>query len=305
MKEHIISLMMSMASGCASGGAPADDWPLHQLTLVEETRLTPPEGVIFQASGLTWDAEGRLLTVDDRQAAVYQIVPSAGTNGASLVVLHSDIAEARRIGTRGDEDERFDAEGIAEDEQGRLYLCEESERNVWRLDPTSGDVERLDIDWSPVRRFFNGLDRNAAFEGIAVEGGRLYLANERSDPVIVVVDLASRKVIDHFVVRPRTLSFFGMHYSGLAAHQGRLFVLLRQHRVVLEVDLQTKRVLAEYDYRAAEDALGYVKDLPVGIMEGLAVDDEFLWLVNDSNLKPRQGTDDTRPTLLKFRRPRP
>ena len=52
----------------------------------------------------------------------------------------------------------------------------------------------------------------------------------------------------------------------------------------------TREVLAEFDYEAVEDALGYRKGLPVGIMEGLAVDHDWIWLVTDNNEWPRRSS---------------
>ena len=305
MKNHILWLMMLFATGCSSARTETTNWPLHQLVLLEETRLTPPKGLVFQASGLTRDRAGRLLTVHDRQSTVYQIVPSADTHEAQLVAFENHFTEFVQAKANKGRSGRFDCEGITLDGKGNIFLCEESERCVLRFDPSTGMVEALEIDWAPVKMFFSKLDNNASFEGIAVSGDRLYLANERSDPVIVVVDLPTRKVVDHFVVHPRTHNLLGMHYSGLAAHDGRLFILLRQNRVILEVNPETKTVVAEYNYRSAEDSLNYTKSLPVGIMEGLAVDDDYFWLVTDNNGKPREGTSDRRPTLLKFRRPSP
>jgi hypothetical protein len=39
-------------------------------------------------------------------------------------------------------------------------------------------VERLNVDWSPVEKYFSS-DRNAAWEGIAIHGSTMYVANER------------------------------------------------------------------------------------------------------------------------------
>jgi hypothetical protein len=70
------------------------------------------------------------------------------------------------------------------------------------------------------------------------------------------------------------------------------------------VNPDTREVLAEFDYEAVEDALGYRKGLPVGIMEGLAVDRDWIWLVTDNNGWPRKSSPkDIRPTLVKCPRP--
>jgi uncharacterized protein YjiK len=198
----------------------------------------------------------------------------------------------------------YDCEGLARDEMGRIYLCEEGNRWVLRCDPKTGRVERLPIDWAPVEQYFSSVDKNASFEGIAVGRGKLYVANERSSPVVIVVDLGSLRVTGAFHPQPRKGSFFGTHYSDLCWFEGRLWILCRQHRVVLEVNPDTREVLAEFDYEALEDALGYQKGLPVGIMEGLAVDRDWIWLLTDNNGMPRKSAPhDIRPMLLKCPRP--
>ena len=73
--------------------------------------------------------------------------------------------------------------------------------------------------------------------------------------------------------------------------------------MVLEVEPRTHTVLAEFDYAAAENALGYGTFGLVGLMEGLAVDREFFWLLIDNNGLPRRDRrGDIRPVLLKCRR---
>jgi hypothetical protein len=85
-----------------------------------------------------------------------------------------------------------------------------------------------------------------------------------------------------------------------------LFILDRNHRVIFEVDPESKRVLAEHSFGQMELApeVAYRALYPTGAMEGLAVDDEFFWLITDNNGMPRiKYPKDARPTL--FRCPRP
>jgi hypothetical protein len=73
---------------------------------------------------------------------------------------------------------------------------------------------------------------------------------------------------------------------------------------VLEVDPERRIVLAEFDFGDLEESLGYRTGLPVGIMEGLAVDKDSIWLVTDNNGDPRGRTgNDIRPTLVRCARP--
>lgn len=280
----------------------ATNWPCYVLEPELVLPLQPPSPMRFDASALLWH-HGTLLTLRDQEPTLYRVFIEPGAPFASLVAWTNCFTPEplRRLAPGGRL--ALDCEGLAQDAEGRLYMCDEVHRWIVRCDPRTGQVERLAIDWTPVTRYFRG-DRNAAFEGVAVGDGRLYVANERSAPVIIVVDLASLKVVDHFVVIPRKASLWGTHYSDLSWWGGQLYVLCRQHQVVLKVEPRSHAILAEFDYAAAENRLGYGTLGLVGLMEGLAVDSEYFWLVADNNGLARQGTrGDTRPLLLKCPRP--
>jgi uncharacterized protein YjiK len=266
-------------------------------------QLNAPGGERFDASGLLLTPAGDLLTISDRGPTLYRIEIAGGETGANVVPLTNCFTPLELAPFATEKKGHYDCEGIAQDEQGRLYICEEANRWILRCDPKAARVEKLPIDWSPVKNYFSA-DPNASFEGIAIGKGRLYVANERIHPLIIVVDLRTLRIVDHFQVYPRKFSILGTHYSDLSWYDGKLFVLCRQHRVVLQIDPDTHAVLAEYDYRRLEDQLDYLKELPVGVMEGLAVDRDYLWLATDNNgMGRRAAPKDTRPTLLKCRRP--
>jgi len=304
------SLALALFAGATAPFAAGADlsatnepaWPQFVLRAESVIPLNLP-GQRLDASGLLLTRAGALLTVNDRGGAVYQILLRTNPASGELVRLTNCFTEGRFASLAPGPAAQLDGEGLAQDDQGRLYLCEEANRWILRCERASGRLERLPIDWLPVTNYFSA-DRNASFEGLAVGDGRLYVANERSAPVILAVDLASLQVVDHFVVIPQKASLFGTHYSDLAWWDHRLFVLCRQHQVVLEVEPRTRTVLAEYDYAEAENQLGYGTFGVMGLMEGLAVDRDHFWLVIDNNGLPRQGTrNDTRPVLLKCPRP--
>lgn len=205
--------------------------------------------------------------------------------------------------------ERYDIEGIAGGADGRLYLCDEDNRWILRFDPRSRRVERLSIDWSPVRKYFSRTDGNASFEGLAIGDGNLFVANERQQGRIIVVDLATLNVVDDFVVRSSVASYWGPQYSDLCWFRDELYVLMREDHVVLRVNPRSHEVLAEYDFRGMELSPGneYKRTYWfTGVMEGLAVDDHSFWLVTDNNgLGRKRHPRDTRPTLFQCRRPDP
>jgi hypothetical protein len=297
--------LLVLVAGCASSKKePPIDWPTYTLHAEQTTLLTPPTRKSFDASGLQFMPDGSLITIGNTHGATpYRINLTPGLSEATLKPLTdyfpSNAVNAITAGHSG----RLDCEGLALDPQGRLYLCSERERWILRSD-RAGRVERLPIDWSPVKKYFSSVDSNASFEGIAIGSGHLYVANERNSPVIIDVDLASLKVKRDFAVYPHKSSFLGLHYSDLCWFESSLWVLCRQHYVVLKVEPSSRRVLAEYDYRELEQRLSYRTGLPLGIMEGLAVDSQYIWLVTDNNGADRKGASgDTRPTLVKCRRP--
>ena len=300
-----VFLLTWAVTGCrtaSDGGARV--WPRHTLQADQITLLNLPQGQQFDASGLCLMPSGEMLTQRNNfDALLFRLEFLPGGREANVIPLRDcfSIQGLLKISPDG---KPFDCEGIARDEQGRFHLCEERRRWIIRCDPNTGTTERLDIDWASVREYFSAMDPNASFEGLAIGNGTLYVANERSSPVIVEVDLKSLRVKGSFVVQPAKSSFFGLHYSDLCWFENHLWVLCRQHRVVLQVDPRTRRVVAEYDYGEIESSLGYRTGLPVGLMEGLAVSRESIWIVTDNNGDSRGRTGkDRRPALVRCPRP--
>jgi hypothetical protein len=271
------------------------------LSAEEFWRIDLPEGRRMDASGLMW-VDGKLLMVADGNPTLFE-VELGSTNTAH--VKRTDIFTSAQLapfvaGKKG----RFDFEGLARDDAGRIYACEEANRWVFRFDPTTKKVERLEIDWAPAQKYFSG-DGNASFEGIAVGGGKLWLANERERARVIEVDLETLKVVSDFAAEPSSWALF-THYSDICWFEGHLFLLLRHHRVILEIEPTTRDVLAEYNYSAMEEAAEhrYLRAYPTGTMEGLTVDKDYFWLLTDNNGFGRQQDQaDRRPTLFKCKRP--
>jgi hypothetical protein len=256
----------------------------------------------FDASALTF-YKGKLLTINDRDGGVYEITTGTKSVGE---VKRTDLFSRRELTKVSPKrSPRYDCEGLATDNLGNLYLSEESQRLAYRL-AQDGKLEPIVVDWSPVQKFFGG-DVNASFEGIAVAGDRMYLANERSAPRIIVVDLKERKVLDSFFVDSYGFAFGGPHYTDLAFAEGRLFILNRNHRCIFEIEPETKRVLAEYSFAQVEldKTVAYFTDYPTGTMEGLTLDRDYFWMITDNNGKGRiVDARDSRPTLFRCKRPK-
>src|SRR5437588_422263 len=279
------------------------NWPTYQLKAGQSWLLNWSNSQRFDASGLLLLTNGDLLTLSDRGPSFYRIQFRTNSSIADLRQIPNLFTPAQLKKYAREKFGYYDSEGMAQDDQGRFYVCEEANRWILRCNPGDPEAERLEIDWAPVKKFFSS-DRNASFEGITVLGDKLFVANERNNAVIIVVNLKTLKVLSSFQVFPKKPSFLGTHYSDLSRCDGKLYVLCRQHRVILEVDPDTHQVLAEFDYGDIEGELGYETRYPVGIMEGLAVTRETFWLATDNNGLPRlKEPNDIRPTLLKLQRP--
>jgi hypothetical protein len=280
----------------------------YTLSAEQIWQMNLPGGQRFDASGLFLDRAGNLLTESDQHIGVYQVKFPAQGSAVNLERVPDCFTSQQLAPLDREKTGRYDCEGITEDDQGRIYLCEEGDRWILRWDPQTKAVTRLNIDWRPVQKYFS-KDHNAAWEGIAIHGQTLYLANERKRGRIVVVDLNTLKVIDNFAVHA-TFSwwFWDAHYSDLCWFDGALYALMREDHVILKIDPVRHKVLAQYNFNRMEHAreVNYHRVYPVlvGVMEGLAVDKNYFWLCTDNNgLGRKRYPYDTRPTLFKCRRP--
>jgi uncharacterized protein YjiK len=294
----------SAESATAKGGALAarKSDGRKQFTLTADATWLLDTKERFDASALAF-YNSKLITVNDQKGEFFEI--QLTTNSVAPLKRFNLFPKATLAEAAPKRANRYDLEGIAVDPYGDIYVSEESQRLVFRMHGKTRNIEALTFDWAPVSKFFSG-GLNASFEGIALGGNRLYLANERSAPQIVVIDLASRKVIDSFWVDSENFAFGGPHYSDLSFFEGHLFILDRNHRCIFQVEPESKRVVAEYSFAKMElaEEVAYKNDYPTGAMEGLAIEKDYFWLVTDNNGKTRfKAPRDNRPTL--FRCPRP
>lgn len=268
-------------------------------------RVETPEGKRFDASALLLTRHQELLTVNDKSPELQRIELGEGETArlASTGLFVPRQVRAVAVARPG---AAFDFEGIAEDGEGRLYLCEEQDRAIYRFNRDSKTIERFAVDWASVRSHF-GADRNASFEGIAVGGGHIYLANERSQPRLIVLDFETRQVTTNFLANGSGFAVGGTHYSDLSWFEGHLYALDRNHRSILQIDPAAQRVVAEYSFAQMEIAPEHIykTQYPTGTMEGLAVEADYFWLITDNNGLGRQSQpEDIRPTLFRCQRPR-
>src|SRR5262245_26644571 len=172
----VLLVASALLAGCASPHQTTGlHWPQYRLRAQQTTVLTPPRGEQFDASALLILPGGDMLTLrNNRDSLLYRIEFRPDRTEARLVPL-GDCFTQPQLAQLDSEKPGFDCEGLAQDAQGRFYICEERRRWILRCDPRSGRTERLPIDWTPVKDYFSPIESNASFEGVAIGNGNLYV----------------------------------------------------------------------------------------------------------------------------------
>lgn len=292
-------------NGAKGGGLvkpPGQRRPVVKISADNYWHVNTPGKMRLDTSGLVLK-EGKLLTVGDAGPELFWIELADDHQARAVPAGWFGRRQLEAVSARPRN--KFDCEGLAQDREGNIYLCEEEQRAIFKYDAKSKKVEHLAIDWASAKKYFSG-DANASFEGIAIGGGKLWVANERNDARILCLDFKTLKLEKTFFVDSVNFAFGGPHYSDLSWWGERLWVLDRNHRVILEVDAETKKAVAEYNFAEMEldPAVAHKTLYPTGTMEGLAVEQDWFWLITDNNGLPRmKDSKDIRPTLFRCRRP--
>jgi hypothetical protein len=293
-----------LSTGCRTVPPRPPDAAPGRFTLKPSAfwQVELPDKLPFDTSALLRLPDGELWTLNDKDAALFRLRAPAGGGAATLTRLPQFFRPGQLAPFAAEKKDRYDVEGLARDDQGRIYVSEEANRWILRFSPDGSKMERLPIDWSSVARFFDPKDGNASFEGVAVIGNTLYVANERSLPRIIKVDLGTMKVTGDFCPTFNIPLINEAHLGDLAAWRGHLFVLIRSRAQVLEIDPATERVVATYVVAFAESdpEFAYISRYGTGNLEGLAIDEGGFWMVTDNNgLGRKKYPQDIRPTLFR------
>jgi hypothetical protein len=159
-----VAALLALCAGCFTRASSHNAPGFHYYTLQEDRawRMELPQGRRFDASGLFLEKSGDLLTESDQNIGVWRIRFIDNQPGVELEQVPDCFTPAQLALFTSEKHDRYDCEGVTEDDQGRIYLCEEADRWILRWDPRDKSVVRLDIDWTPVKKYFSS-DRNASF----------------------------------------------------------------------------------------------------------------------------------------------
>ncbi|MBN1346956.1 MAG: esterase-like activity of phytase family protein [Phycisphaerae bacterium] len=270
-------------------------------------RWLPVEGPAnVQPSGLTIRGSSLLTISDKHDSTIFEI--TLGEKAAVLkpaVVLPSDAVS----------DGALDWEGITSDRQGNLYLVSETRFRVLRVDAAGKNAAWI----TPSLRQYGeakGMFRvwNANLEGIAhVGGNRLVLCAERQPRGIleltlhgdgVVVDAYTLDTSRYRFAEGRSPDFADLFWDGSA-----LYALERNAYLICRMTRGEKGYEEgpawSYEHIVTREELRY-STMRFGRGEGLAMDDEHVYVILDNNGEARESRpEDRRPILLVMKRPEP
>ncbi len=185
-------------------------------------------------------------------------------------------------------DNKIDFEGI--DVCGnQIYLIEEWYDNVYKLNPDSCNLEKLEINWGDF-----GIDRsswgNMGLEGLAVdcENNILYLAKERQPRRIFEINLETEKITEPFI---KTLGKQkeGYDISDMKFENGYLYILERGQGKVTRINTETKESLSySFQHIVLKDGKRIFDNghPEYGMAEALLLTKNQIWIGIDNNGDP-------------------
>lgn len=269
----------------------------------------------FEPSGLCFDDKGDLYTVADKgHYSLYKLDlsnPAKGYDAKADV----DFKKTQMLKLRLKKKNKFDFEGLAF-HKGSFYAPDERDRKVFKLD-RDGSLTDLNIDINGYMKN-NGIRNNvenSGLEGLTIDSvnERMYLMKERQESAVLVIDMKTNKVINHFkVLLPGNVE---PSLTDASFYNGALYVLSRSHRQVIKMNPDNGAILSIYDYRKfEEDPKNVYVKIPTfgsnndpqgyGVMEGLAVTKDGIYIATDNNMLPlKRNLLNNKPQLFIFSNP--
>lgn len=325
--------LATAGGGCAGKRGASAEWLARGGPPVTCAGATPPELELqqalpiaitddFQPSGLVI-YDGHLLTVSDRHDdAIYEILWRAGP-GAEV-----DTATLRpflRLRPPPNGPDPTDLEGIALDADadkdhpgGALLLASEGRSRVLRVEP-DGATEWLTPSLELIAHQ-RGMLRvvNAGLEGVArLPNGHILLAAERDLRGLIElpasgwrveserVDVKAWAMPDSICTPPPGRD---NDFADLAVWNGQVFALERNCHVVMRIERTAIEWVERggWSYaRTENDPRFAYADRAFGVAEGLAIDDQHIFIVVDNNHDHLAAApNDRRPRLFVFKHPR-
>jgi Esterase-like activity of phytase len=259
----------------------------------------------FDASGLAI-RDGRFFVVTDRhQDTIFELEFEGDIARAKTVVTFTPPQPLPEVGY-------LDNEGLALAEDGGFYVASEWGFAIYHVPPAGGAAEWVTPNVRAAGATVGLFATKDAFvEGVAVLGeGWFLLAAERQPRGLVEVMggnppirvCAQEMDASNYPAPPgRSLDF-----ADLCVWHDRVFALARNQHLVVGLRRDTDGSWAEdeaWSYAKTENGAPHrFVDMTYGQGEGLAVDDQFIYVILDNNALAREDhPDDRRTWLFAFR----
>jgi phytase-like protein len=330
--------LAAAGTACSSKRGASAEWLARGGPPVTCAGTTPPELVLeqvlpiaitddFQPSGLAL-YQNRLLTVSDRHDdAIYEIVR---VDGAAASAGVATLRPFLRLRPPAHGPRPTDLEGIALDSDPNpnpdagqaavpMLLASEGRSRVLRVEPggaTAWITPALEEIARPLGML--RLD-NAGLEGIVrLPNGRILLAAERD--LRGLIELPTAGLPDDHARAPVDVQAWAMpnsictpppgrgnDFADLAVWNGQVFALERNSHVVMRIERTATEWVERggWSYaRTENDPRFAYADRSFGVAEGLALDDQHIFIVMDNNHDHLAADErDRRPRLFVFQHP--
>ena len=279
----------------------------HQITALKLIKALPVEySEPVEPSGLCFH-NGNFYTVsDDHDQTIFRLKILE-----DLVILQPSIKfEAPPLKNI----KKFDLEGITSDQYGNFYLCSERACQILFVSHDGKDVHWVFESLKPYGQR-KGLFqiKNAYLEGIAIEA---------SDHVILCAERQPRGIFNlNLNSNPAEVDVYNLNksrwklpesrfpdFTGLFIENKTIYVLERSASFISHLIFQggSIEVSPIWSYAQIEnsDEFRYT-GTPFASGEGLAMDDENVYVILDNNgLSRYSNPEDTRPLLFIMERPK-
>ena len=191
--------------------------------------------------------------------------------------------------------DRLDFEGLTCDAQGNFYLVSETQYQILKVDHQTQKAEWIGPnlkDAGAKKGLFR--TRNASLEGICWLGAESFiLCAERQPRGILEVFLSTKpeKITAYRLDQTRFKLPAGRipDFSDICYYNKKLYVLQRNADIISTLDMQNG-FTEDKGYSFAhlfENIQFQYTDMRFGLAEGLAIDEQYIYIVLDNNDDPR------------------
>ena len=295
----LVGVVSFLASCVGSHSAPRAEHVV-QLAVVDVFNViaSPTRTAMLECSGLAKVGDDWFMVSDSESVAtIFRLEPSSA-NSMIAAPIWTQVAGPTR---------RADLEGIAP-MAGGFLLVDEATSSVIRVD-SAGGVCTQPIDLRELRH-----QTNAGLEGVSAgcdRNGtlRVFVAKEREPRFLLELDPESLVPVgDLFDVPcfglPRQDRFMDgrpctvpADFADLCIADGYLYALVRNAWEVVKIDMVTRALVARAIFpRVDHDC--FLSTAPFGLVEGLWVSGDAVWLVVDDNGAERRSSLGERGALL-------